>query len=563
MGFVMAENAPALNTALNSIQALGRGFDVTSDIRFLYCKGAAGSRLVVIDEENTKDLAVSHDLIVPNVPVDIAYSAGETERIQTGVRDFRQMAEFFNEVANLSGRIPQGSFNASFNFSGCWEADAASTKSLAMEGVFISLYSVRLPKLPLVLCPEVKRAVPNTWEPASLASFIENFGTHIITSVTIGGGDAIYVKQHHSSPLSSTDIENYVKDIAGQRFSNLETNTSVGVSTLKDKDVTIIFRRRGGDDLVQSHKEWKDTVHLAPDVINMLFLPVVSLLEALPGKDHLKRAIDLYLEYKPPIEELQYFLEFQVPSAWAPLSGDLPGQERKEPVCPTLQFSLMGPKLHVSTSQVTVGRKPVTGLRLCLEGRKQNRLAINLQHLISLPKILQPHWDAHVAIGPPKWQGPEEQDSRWFEPVQWKNFSHVSSAPVENSETWIGDLSGVYIVTGAQLGVWDFGNKSVLHLRLLFSKVPGCTIRRSVWDHTPASHQKVGTYTSNQSALKISGNPSSGSTVQIGKLAKFVDVTEMTKGPQDMPGHWLVTGAKLGVEKGRIVLRVKYSLLNY
>jgi len=563
VGFVMAENAPALNTALNSIQALGRGFDVTSDIRFLYCKGAAGSRLVVIDEENTKDLAVSHDLIVPNVPVDIAYSAGETKRIQTGVRDFHQMAEYFNEVANLSGRIPRGSLNASFNFSGCWEADAASTKSLAMEGVFISLYSVRLPKLPLVLCPEVKRAVPNTWEPASLASFIENFGTHIITSVTIGGGDAIYVKQHHSSPLSSTDIENYVKDIAGQRFSNLETNTSVGVSTLKDKDVTIIFRRRGGDDLVQSHKEWKDTVHLAPDVTNMLFLPVVSLLEALPGKDHLKRAIDLYLEYKPPIEELQYFLEFQVPSAWAPLSGDLPGQERKEPVCPTLQFSLMGPKLHVSTSQVTVGRKPVTGLRLCLEGRKQNRLAINLQHLISLPKILQPHWDAHVAIGPPKWQGPEEQDSRWFEPVQWKNFSHVSSAPVENSETWIGDLSGVYIVTGAQLGVWDFGNKSVLHLRLLFSKVPGCTIRRSVWDHTPASHQKVGTYTSNQSALKISGNPSSGSTVQIGKLAKFVDLTEMTKGPQDMPGHWLVTGAKLGVEKGRIVLRVKYSLLNY
>jgi hypothetical protein len=53
--------------------------------------------------------------------------------------------------------------------------------------------------------------------------------------VTIGGGDAIYVKQHHSSPLSSTDIENYVKDIAGQRFSNLETNTSFGVSTLKEK----------------------------------------------------------------------------------------------------------------------------------------------------------------------------------------------------------------------------------------------------------------------------------------------------------------------------------------
>lgn len=559
----MAENAPALITALNSIQALGRGFDVTSDIRFLYCKGAAGSRLVVIDEENTKDLALPCDLILPNVPVEVACYAGERNRKQTGVLDFHRMAEDFNEVVGLSGSIPRGSFNAAFNFSGSWESDAVSTKSLAMDGVFIALYRVCLSKSALVLCPEVKRAVPNTWEPASLASFIENFGTHIIISVTIGGGDVIYVKQHHSSPLSSTDIENYVKEIAGQRFSDLESNSSFGVSTLKDKDVTIIFRRRGGDDLVQSHKVWVDTIALNPDVINMSFLPVVSLLEGLPGKDHLQRAIDLYLKYKPPIEELQYFLEFQVSSAWAPLSSDLPGQERKEPVCPTLQFSLMGPKLHVSTSQVTVGRKPVTGLRLCLEGRKQNRLAINLQHLVSLPKILQPHWDAHVAIGPPKWQGPEEQDSRWFEPVQWKNFSHVSSAPVENSETWIGDLSGVYIVTGAQLGVWDFGNKSVLHLRLLFSKVPGCTIRRSVWDHTPVSHQKVGMHTSNQSALKISGNPSSGSTVQIGKLAKFVDVTEMTKGPQDMPGHWLVTGAKLGVEKGRIVLRVKYSLLNY
>ncbi|KAH9298788.1 hypothetical protein KI387_030470, partial [Taxus chinensis] len=388
-------------------------------------------------------------------------------------------------------------------------------------------------------------------------------GTHIITSVTIGGRDVIYVKQHHSSPLSSTDIQKYVKDIADRRFSVIENYSALSASTLKDKDVTVIFRRRGGDELVQSHKEWLRTVCVAPDVINMSFVPVTSLLDRVPGNEHLRRAIDLYLEYKPPIEELQYFLDFQVFRAWAPPSSDLPGQERKEPVCPILQFSLMGPKLHVSTVQVSVGRKPVTGLRLCLEGRKQNRLAIRLQHLISLPKILQPHWDAHLAIGPPKWQGTEEQDSRWFEPVQWKNFSHVSTAPVENSETWIGDLSGVYIVTGAQLGVWDFGPKSVLHLRLLFSKVPGCTIRRSVWDHMPISHQKVDISSSTQSAVKISGNTSSGSTVQTGKLVKFVDVTEMTKGPQDMPGHWLVTGAKLGVEKGRIVLRVKYSLLNY
>ena len=202
--------------------------------------------------------------------------------------------------------------------------------------------------------------------------------------------------------------------------------------------------------------------------------------------------------------------------------------------------------------QVSVGRKPVTGLRLSLEGSKQNRLAIHLQHLATLPKIFLPHWDSYVAIGPPKWHGPEEQDCRWFEPIKWKNFAHVSTAPIESTETNIGDLSGVYIVTGAQLGVWDFGAKSVLHLKLLFSKVPGCTIRRSVWDHNPCPTfaQKL-----DDTSSSTSGDNS--------KLAKIVDMTEMLKGPQDVPGHWLVTGAKLGVEKGKIVVRVKYSLLNY
>ncbi|CAH9106018.1 unnamed protein product [Cuscuta epithymum] len=279
----------------------------------------------------------------------------------------------------------------------------------------------------------------------------------------------------------------------------------------------------------------------------MTFTPIISLLEGVPGIKYLSRAIELYLEYKPPIEDLQYFLDFQIPRVWAPEQNNL---QRKEPVCPTLQFSLIGPKLHISTYQVTVGRKPVTGLRLSLEGCKQNRLAIHLQHLVSLPKILHPHWDSHMAIGAPKWHGPEEQDSRWFEPIKWKNFSHVSTAPIEHTETSIGDLSGVHIVTGAQLGVWNFGAKNVLHLKLLFSKVPGCTIRRSVWDHNPST------------PTRFDGSSSSISS-QTGKLGKIVDMTEMCKGPQDTPGHWLVTGAKLGVDKGKIMLRLKYSLLNY
>ncbi|GJX77731.1 MACPF domain-containing protein CAD1 [Tanacetum coccineum] len=458
------------------------------------------------------------------------------------------MARYFNMKSNLSGDVPLGSFNAMFNFTGSRQVDASSTKSLAMIGYVVPLYEVRLENSDLVLLQEVKRAIPYSWDPASLASFIENYGTHIVTSATVGGRDVVYIKQHQSSPLSLSDIDNYVKDIGEHRFVDSKTQSSSGPLKYKDKDVTVIFRRRGGDDLEQSHPKWAETVETAPDVINMTFTPIVSLIDNdVPGMKHLTKAIDLYLEYKPPIEDLQYFLEFQIPRVWAPEQSII---QRKEPVCPSLQFSLMGPKLYISLEQVTVGRKPVTGLKLNLEGSKQNRLAIHLQHLVSLPKILQPHWDAHMAIGAPKWQGPEEQDSRWFEPIKWKNFSHVSTAPIEHTETYIGDLSGVHIVTGAQFGVWDFGARSVLHLKLLFSKVPGCTIRRSVWDHSPTNHQKHGDYPGDSSS-------------QSGKLAKIVDMTEMSKGPQDVPGHWLVTGAKLGVDKGRIVLRIKYSLLNY
>ncbi|XP_075477855.1 MACPF domain-containing protein CAD1-like [Primulina tabacum] len=552
----VSENS-LITTLCNSIQALGRGFDVTSDIRLLYCKGAPGSRLVHIDEENTEDLEISESFAIRNVSVDIGCSVGQSFNVKTPVWTFHEMAKYFNEKSDIPGDIPLGSFNAMFNFTGSWQLDAAATQSLVMVGFIIPLYTVTLTNLNLILREEVKSAVPYSWDPASLASFIENYGTHIVTSATIGGRDVVYIRQHQPSTLSMSDIEIYVKDIGEQRFSDSKGYVSSGALKYKDKDVTVIFRRRGGDDLEQSYDKWARTVEGAPDVINMTFMPIVSLLEGVPGIKHLARAIELYLEYKPPIEDLQYFLDFQIPRVWAPEQNNL---QRKEPVCPSLQFSLMGPKLYISPDQVAVGRKPVTGLKLSLDGCKQNRLSINLQHLVSLPKILQPHWDSHMAIGAPKWQGPEEQDSRWFEPIKWKKFSHVSTAPIEFTDTCIGDLSGVHIVTGAQLGVWDFGVKSVLHLKLLFSKVPGCTLRRSVWDHSPfnlSAAQKL-----DGSSTSLPNEKGDGSSI-IGKLAKIVDMTEMLKGPQDMPGHWLVTGAKLGVDKGKIVLRVKYSLLNY
>lgn len=570
----MEENAAALHTAKNSVQALGKGFDVNFDTRLLYCKGVAGSRIVEIDEEHKRDLWLYDNLIVPNVSRDIENYQDPINRNSSGVCNYHEMVEYFNKRANLSGNIPLGSFNAAFSFTGSKHIDASTTKALCMDGYFIPLAKFELTKSSLVLQESVKRAVPTSWDPPALASFIENFGTHVITSVTIGGKDVIYVKQHLSSPLSTVEIKNYVQDIGNQRFCNTENLTDSGLLRYQQKggdqslfssqgvypqptnapslggnakeDVTVIFRRRGGDDLEQSHTQWEKTIKYSPDVISMSFLPITSLLEGLPGKEHLTRAISLYLEYKPQIEELRYFLEFQVARVWAPLQDRLPGHQRKEPVCPSLQFSMMGQKLYVSQDQISVGRKPVTGIRLCLEGSKQNRLSIHVQHLQSLPKILRPYWDTHVAIGAPKWLGPEEQDSRWFEPVKWKNFSHVSTAPIESPEAFIGDSSGVHLVTGAQLGVWDFGSRNVLFMKLLYSRLPGCTVRRSLWDHSPNN-------------VNCPSPSSSGGN----KLAKFVDVAEMSKGPVDPPGHWVVTGGKLGVEKGKIVLRLKYSLLNY
>lgn len=82
--------------------------------------------------------------------------------------------------------------------------------------------------------------LPNCWL-LFLDSFIENFGTHVITSVTIGGKDVIYVKQHQSSPLSTMEIKNYVQDIGTQRFSDTESNRSSGQMKFNDKASSALF----------------------------------------------------------------------------------------------------------------------------------------------------------------------------------------------------------------------------------------------------------------------------------------------------------------------------------
>lgn len=231
-----ASNSGALMATLsNAIEAIGRGFDVTSDVRLLYCKGSHGCRLIQLDEHNCRDVSISDDLFLPQVSVDIHCSSGTKGFEATPVCGFLEMSEYFNKRSGLSGSIPLGSFNAMFNFSGSWHADAAATKSLAMTGYFIPLYKLQLSRSQLDLRNEIKAAVPYSWDPTALARFIENYGTHVVTSATIGGRDVVYVRQHESSPLSASEIENYVRDIAEQRFTDLQGETTTSPMKYKDK----------------------------------------------------------------------------------------------------------------------------------------------------------------------------------------------------------------------------------------------------------------------------------------------------------------------------------------
>jgi len=56
-----------------------------------------------------------------------------------------------------------------FEFSGSWQKDAAHTKTLAFDGVLITLYTFALEKSHMLLCDRVKKAVPSSWDPPALA----------------------------------------------------------------------------------------------------------------------------------------------------------------------------------------------------------------------------------------------------------------------------------------------------------------------------------------------------------------------------------------------------------
>ncbi|KAF8723641.1 hypothetical protein HU200_021598 [Digitaria exilis] len=594
-----------------AVRCLGRGFDMTGDLRLKHCKDAGGCLVLRSGEKNAAaKVTVPGFGVVADVPADVKCGKGDRIRFKSDVLEFNKMSEVFNHRNSLTGKIPSGFFNSCFGLeSSSWAEDAAATKCLAFDGYFISLLDLRLDCRPLALADHVLRDVPAAWDPSAIASFIEKYGTHIIVGLSLGGQDVVYVKQDNSSPLSPSEIKEHLDRLGDQLFTGTCTlppsnrksrdhklkvpgafnvfDAQVVQQRLKGiiapvsckEGVTVTHYKRGGNTAASDHSEWLLTVPAMPDAINFRVVPITSLLKGVAGVGFLSHAMNLYLRYKPPMEELRYFLDFQHHRLWAPVLSDLPlgPCSNRQGVSPALHFSLVGSKLYVSPSQVIVPRSPVTGMRLHLEGKKNNRLGIHLQHLSNTPTFINERSSKQ-----PIWRGTETiSDERYYEPVHRKMFAHVCTMPVKYNPRWSSAAAGspsAFIVSGAQLHVKAHDSTNILHLRLLYTELLGYTVVQSKWAHNTVKLSGKGSFLSKSFAASSgvtdeqrhparvhidSGVFPGGPPVPVGtqRLLRFVETSQVTMGPQDCPGHWLVTGAKLDVEKGKISLHVKFSLL--
>ncbi|KAG5041340.1 hypothetical protein JHK85_013816 [Glycine max] len=417
------------------------------------------------------------------------------------IRFESDMMEHFNQQMLLSGNLASGHLCASFGLSDRSIKDLASIKSLAYDGWFIKRYTIELERHHCKILDQVEEAVPSSWDPEALARFIQRFGTHVIVGVSMGGKDVLYLRQEDTSYLGPTSIQKLLKDTASRKFKDSAENHSIASEDLfNEKNLFVIHSRRGGSIQKMYHSEWLDTIDSEPDVISMLLLPLTSLWNR---------------------------------------SG--------------------------RNGFVDVGNRPVVGLRLQLEGRSSNRLAIHLQHLASLPKSLSVSDNSNAYLSC------DSYNCNLHKKVKWNSLSYVCTAPVESDDS-------VSIVTGAQLQV----ENKCLFLRLCFSKVIGVTLRKAPeWDQSPSlgqfSIKTWGILTTFISKAEQRDHPKPGDVtigssiysaarlapVRTPKLLRFVDTTEIMRGPVDTPGHWVVSGARLHVQDAKIYLHVKYSLFSF
>lgn len=92
---------------VRALEALGQGFDLSSDFRLKFSKGLNGSdgRLVVLNEANKRDIVIpSGEVTIHGVPEDIRCDKGDRIRFKSDVLAFNQVKAsiFLYSVLNFA-----------------------------------------------------------------------------------------------------------------------------------------------------------------------------------------------------------------------------------------------------------------------------------------------------------------------------------------------------------------------------------------------------------------------------------------------------------------------------
>lgn len=88
----MALKVPASEAVEIAIGSIGRGYDISEDIRLKYCKGdSRHSLLIEIDGDGGREIVLPGGILIPNVSKSIKCDKGERTRFRSDVLSFQQV----------------------------------------------------------------------------------------------------------------------------------------------------------------------------------------------------------------------------------------------------------------------------------------------------------------------------------------------------------------------------------------------------------------------------------------------------------------------------------------
>lgn len=100
----MALRVPAPKAAEIAIGSIGRGYDISIDLRLKYCKGeSTNSRLIEVDEDEGREIVLPGGITIANVSKSIKCDKGERTRFRSDVLSFQQV--LFLSFVQISGRL--------------------------------------------------------------------------------------------------------------------------------------------------------------------------------------------------------------------------------------------------------------------------------------------------------------------------------------------------------------------------------------------------------------------------------------------------------------------------